>query len=89
MVIEKGANSWGAYVPDLPGCAVVAETREGSLGLIREDMELHIESLRETSCPIPKRSQPLNMCRFEQLVAIRGTGVAKLDPKEMLQTRGW
>lgn len=53
VVIEKGANSWGAYVPDLPGCAVVAETREEALGLIREAMELHIESLRETGSPIP------------------------------------
>ena len=27
VIVEKGANSFGAYVPDLPGCAVVAETR--------------------------------------------------------------
>ena len=28
VVIEKGATSYGAYVPDLPGCVAAAETRE-------------------------------------------------------------
>jgi predicted RNase H-like HicB family nuclease len=54
VVMEKGANSWGAYVPDLPGCAVVAETREEALHLIREAIELHIEGLREAGSPIPE-----------------------------------
>jgi predicted RNase H-like HicB family nuclease len=54
VVIEKGTNSWGAYVPDLPGCAVVAETREEALQLIREAIELHIEGLREAGSPIPE-----------------------------------
>jgi predicted RNase H-like HicB family nuclease len=54
VIIEKGENSFGAYAPDLPGCAVVAETREEALQLIREAIELHIESLREQGSPIPK-----------------------------------
>ena len=54
VVIEKGENSFGAYVPDLPGCAVVGETREQALQLIREAMELHIESLREQGGPLPE-----------------------------------
>jgi predicted RNase H-like HicB family nuclease len=54
VVIEKGTDSWGAYVPDLPGCAVVAETREEALKLIREAVDLHIEGLRETGRPIPE-----------------------------------
>jgi hypothetical protein len=28
IVIEKGATSYGAYVPDLPGCVAVGETLE-------------------------------------------------------------
>jgi predicted RNase H-like HicB family nuclease len=39
VVIEKGGNSFGAYVPDLPGCAVVGETREEALQPIREAIE--------------------------------------------------
>jgi len=54
VVIEKGKDSWGAYVPDLPGCAVVAETREEVLHLVREAIELHIDGLRETGSPIPE-----------------------------------
>ena len=54
VVIEKGTDSWGAYVPDLPGCAVVAETREEALQLIREAVDLHIMGLRETGMPIPE-----------------------------------
>jgi predicted RNase H-like HicB family nuclease len=26
VVIEEGPTSYGAYVPDLPGCVAVAET---------------------------------------------------------------
>lgn len=54
VVVEKAAGSWGVYVPDLPGCAVVAETREEALKLIREAVDLHIEGLREMGSPIPE-----------------------------------
>ena len=54
VVIERGGNSFGAYVPDLPGCAVVGETREEALQLIREAMELHISSMREQGDPLPE-----------------------------------
>jgi len=54
VVIEKGENSFGAYVPDLPGCAVVGETREEALQLIREAMELHVSSMREQGDPLPE-----------------------------------
>lgn len=54
VVLEKGGNSFGAYVPDLPGCAVVGETREEALKLIRQAVVLHLESLREEGSPIPE-----------------------------------
>jgi len=54
VIVEKGENSFGAYVPDLPGCAVVGETREEALRLIREAMELHVSSLREQGDPLPE-----------------------------------
>jgi len=28
VVIEKGSESFGAYAPDLPGCAVAGESRK-------------------------------------------------------------
>jgi len=54
VVVEKGGNSFGAYVPDLPGCAVVAETRDEAIQLIREAIELHISGMREQGNPIPE-----------------------------------
>jgi predicted RNase H-like HicB family nuclease len=58
VVVEKGANSFGAYVPDLPGCVAAADTREEVLVLIREAIELHIEGLREDGerVPVPSSS---------------------------------
>ena len=53
VVIEKGSKGFGAYVPDLPGCAAVGETREEAMQLIREAVDLHIESLRENGEPVP------------------------------------
>ena len=52
VVIEKGETSYGAYVPDLPGCVAVGETRREILKLIREGIELHIEALRDAGEPI-------------------------------------
>ncbi|MBM3748586.1 MAG: type II toxin-antitoxin system HicB family antitoxin, partial [Acidobacteria bacterium] len=50
---ERGANSWGAHVPDLPGCVAVAETRDEALQLIREAIDFHIEGLRQDGAPVP------------------------------------
>lgn len=56
IVVEEGENSFGAYVPDLPGCVAVGETKEEVLELIREAVEFHIEGLREDNQPIPEPS---------------------------------
>jgi predicted RNase H-like HicB family nuclease len=56
VVVEKGKKSYGAYVPDLPGCVAVAETRREVLKLIREGIELHLEALVEAGEPIPPAS---------------------------------
>ena len=56
VVVEKGPNSFGAYVPDLPGCIATGESREEVLNLIREAIEFHIEGLREDGQPVPEPS---------------------------------
>ncbi len=56
VIIEEGENSFGAYVPDLPGCAAVAETKEELLRLIQEAIDFHIEGLREDGQPMPEPS---------------------------------
>ena len=54
IVIEKGPTSYGAYVPDLPGCVAAAETRGEVLQLIREAIEFHLEAMREDGLPVPE-----------------------------------
>lgn len=53
VIVEKGKKSYGAYVPDLPGCVAAAETEQEVLALIQEAIELHLEDLRKTGEPIP------------------------------------
>jgi len=53
VVIEKGDTSYGAYVPDLPGCIAAADSEAGVRQLIKEAIEFHIEGLREEGQPVP------------------------------------
>ena len=53
VVVEKGESSYGAYVPDLPGCIAAADSKDEVLRLIREAIEFHIEGLRDDGVPIP------------------------------------
>jgi predicted RNase H-like HicB family nuclease len=54
VILEKGQDGWGAYVPDLPGCAVLAETEQQASELIREAIQLYLEDLRTKNLPAPK-----------------------------------
>jgi predicted RNase H-like HicB family nuclease len=53
IVIERGINGYGAYVPDLPGCAAVGESEDEARLLIREAIEFHLEGLRALGESIP------------------------------------
>lgn len=53
VIIEKGESSFGAHVPDLPGCIAAAETEEEVVALIREAIEMHIQDLKERGDPVP------------------------------------
>ena len=59
VIVEKGETSFGAYVPDLPGCVAAAETKEEVLQLIHEAIEFHVEGLREDGQPIPEPSSSI------------------------------
>ncbi len=54
VVVEKGETSYGAYVPDLPGCAAVGGTEEEALRLVRDAVVLHIEGLKRQGLPVPE-----------------------------------
>ena len=53
VIYEQSGTGYGAYVPDLPGCVATGKTIEETERLIREAIELHIESLRKHGDPVP------------------------------------
>jgi predicted RNase H-like HicB family nuclease len=54
VIYEKGQDSWGAYVPDLPGVISVGDSREEVQQSIREAIEFHIEGLHDEGLSVPE-----------------------------------
>lgn len=53
VIVEGTEGSYSAYSPDLPGCVAAGDTRGGTLDLMREAIEAHLEGLREDGESIP------------------------------------
>lgn len=66
IVLEQGPDSFGAYVPDLPGCIAAGESEQEALDLIREAIEFHLEGLKEAGMPIPS---PHSFSHFVEIAA--------------------
>jgi predicted RNase H-like HicB family nuclease len=62
VIIEQGESSYGAFVPDLPRCIAVGESRKEVLKLIKEAIEFHIEGLKED-----RQIIPVPRCNIEQV----------------------
>lgn len=54
VVIEKSANGYAGYVPDLPGCVAVGDTAAEVKRLMREAIDFHLEGLAEDNEPAPQ-----------------------------------
>ncbi|ABA56976.1 Protein of unknown function UPF0150 [Nitrosococcus oceani ATCC 19707] len=61
VVIEQGESSYGAYVPDLPGCVAAGETREEAIKLIQEAVEFHTQGLKEDGEDIPASTSSIEI----------------------------
>jgi predicted RNase H-like HicB family nuclease len=61
VIFEQGPTSFGAYVPDLPGCVAVGQTIEEVRRLIAEAIEFHLEGLRQAGEPVP---EPTSLCEY-------------------------
>jgi predicted RNase H-like HicB family nuclease len=66
IVIERGDTSFGAYVPDLPGCVAVGDTKEEAGKLIHEAIEAHLELLREEGELVP---EPRSFADYAEVAA--------------------
>lgn len=66
IVVEKTANNYSAYVPDLPGCVATGHTIDETEREIREAIEFHIEGMIEDGLPIP---QPTCTVQYIEIAA--------------------
>jgi predicted RNase H-like HicB family nuclease len=53
VIFEHGPTSWGAWVPDLPGCVAAGETKTEVEQLIAEAIVSHIRGLRDAGEEVP------------------------------------
>ena len=65
VVVEKGPSSYGAYVPDLPGCVAAADSKDEVLALIKEAIEFHLGGLKEGGEPIPSPASTSEVIEVE------------------------
>lgn len=54
VIFEKSESSFGAYVPDLPGCIAVGQTLAEAKTLIAQAMKRHLEDLKQDGRPAPE-----------------------------------
>lgn len=66
VVIEKAANNYSAYAPDLPGCVATGTTLEEVEREMRRAIAFHLEGLREDGLPVPT---PTSKVEYIELAA--------------------
>lgn len=66
VVIEKAANNYSAYAPDLPGCVATGTTLEEVEREMRQAIAFHLEGLREDGLPVPT---PTSKVEYIELAA--------------------
>jgi len=54
VIYDRGPNSWGAYVPNLPGVIAVGSSREEVETSIRDAIEFHLEGMKAEGIEIPR-----------------------------------
>lgn len=56
IIIEEGPASFGAYSPDLPGCVAAGASREETVALMRDAIEMHLAAMRDAGETLPAPS---------------------------------
>lgn len=53
VIFEKSPQSFGAYVPDLPGCVAVAESLADAKTSIAEAIKQHLDLMKAEGLKVP------------------------------------
>ena len=64
IVIEKAANNYSAYAPDLPGCIATGDTPEEVRRHIAEAVQFHLDGMCEDGEAIP---EPSSECEYVEV----------------------
>lgn len=54
VVIERGAQNYSAYSPDVPGCVATGVTVDETVARFQQALTLHLQGLREDGLPLPE-----------------------------------
>ncbi len=54
IVVEKTANNYSAYAPDVPGCVATGATLDEIVQTMQEALEFHLEGLQMHGDLIPE-----------------------------------
>jgi predicted RNase H-like HicB family nuclease len=54
VLFEKSNDGYAAYVPDLPGCVAIGDTKDEAEELIYDAIKFHIEGLENDGESIPQ-----------------------------------
>jgi len=53
VIIEESTTGFSGFLPDLPGCIATGSTRDDVEKAMKEGVEFHLETLRESGEPVP------------------------------------
>ena len=66
-------GGWGAYIPDLPGCASWGATRDDLIRNVKEAIEGHIEALAGDGDPVPSPTSSAELVEVDVPLASKLT----------------
>jgi predicted RNase H-like HicB family nuclease len=87
VVIEQGPTSYGASVPDLPGCVAVGRTLQEAQRLIRAAIAAHVDGLREDGAPLPAARTQIQVATVQDGARPRRARVALMSAAALLGQR--
>jgi predicted RNase H-like HicB family nuclease len=54
IVVEKAANNYSAYAPDIPGCVATGDTVDEVKQHMQAAIAFHLDGMRAEGLPLPQ-----------------------------------
>lgn len=64
VVVGKSPRNYSAYAPEVPGCIATGKTRDETLRIMREALQLHLEGMVEDGDELPLSAEPDDEAHF-------------------------